>query len=295
MKRFFWYNRRTMLRFLLCMVFCNFLAPIKAQDASGSSSSNIDDSTTTISKVPTSNNSSATADDKAFTSEDRATTYSGNSAAPVSKTSQSTENSKYLEDQFYIGLSYNFLLNKPDAVNQRNLSYGLQGGFIKDIPLNTDRTVALGIGLGYGLYSYYSNLRAIEGDSEVGYEVITEIDSLKRSKVETHTFEVPLEFRWRNSTPSEYKFWRVYTGVKFGYVMGGRSKYISDKANNERSSFYNADIRRFQYGLTFNFGYNTFNLHAYYALNNLFEDGTNLEGQPIEMRPLRIGLIFYIL
>ncbi len=202
---------------------------------------------------------------------------------------------KYLEDQFYIGLTYNFLVGMPEKVNQRNLSYGLQAGIIKDIPINRSRTTAFGVGLGYGVYSYYSNLRAKETSTGLEYTVIADIDSLKRSKIETHMLEMPFEFRWRNSNAKDYKFWRIYAGVKLGYVIGGRSKYISNKTNKERASFYNGDIRRFQYGLTFNFGYNTFNLHAYYALNHLFEDGTSVEGLDIAMKPLRIGLIFYIL
>lgn len=205
------------------------------------------------------------------------------------------QDTSYLEDQFYIGLTYNFLVHKPENVNQRNLSYGLQGGFIKDIPINKSRTIAFGLGLGYGVYSYYSNLRASQMSTRIEYDVITDIESLKRNKVETHMLEIPLEFRWRNSTATNYKFWRIYAGVKLGYVVGGRSKYVSNKMNNERWSFYNSDIRRFHYGLTFNFGYNTFNVHAYYALNGLFNDGTTVEGLDNAMKPLRVGLIFYIL
>ncbi|HET8737101.1 MAG TPA: porin family protein [Pricia sp.] len=200
--------------------------------------------------------------------------------------------SRYLEDQFYIGLTYNFLVDKSESINQRNLSYGLQAGIIKDIPINQNRTTAFGIGVGYGVYSYYSNLRAVETISAVDYNIITDTDSLRRNKVETHMLEVPLQFRWRNSNAVDYKFWRIYAGVKLGYVLGGRSKYVSE---NSKASFYNPDIRKFQYGLTFDFGYNTFNLHAYYALNRLFEGGTTVEGTEIELKPLRIGLIFYIL
>ncbi|MDT7829447.1 porin family protein [Pricia sp. S334] len=199
---------------------------------------------------------------------------------------------KYLEDQFYIGLTYNFLIDIPDNVNQRNLSYGLQAGIIKDIPINEKRTTAFGIGLGYGIYSYYSNLRAIETHDSFEYSVIADVDNLKRNKVETHMLEVPIEFRLRNSNAVDYKFWRLYVGVKLGYVFGGRSKYASQDL---KESFYNHDIRKFQYGLTFNFGYNTFNLHAYYALNGLFEDNTMLGGSELSIRPLRVGLIFYIL
>lgn len=200
--------------------------------------------------------------------------------------------SDYLEDQFYIGMTYNFLLKKPVDVGQRNLSYGLQAGFIKDIPVNADRTVALGIGIGYNVNSYYSNLRAMESGDDVVYDILDGDTDFKRNKVETHLIEVPLEFRWRNSTAASYKFWRVYTGLRFGYVVGGRSKFVSDSAD---FSFYNDDIRQFQYGLTFNFGYNTFNIHLYYALNDLFNDDVLVNGTEISMRPLRIGLIFYIL
>lgn len=199
----------------------------------------------------------------------------------------------YLEDQFYMGITYNFLLQQPDDVNQQSLSYGLQLGFIKDIPINGDRTTALGLGLGYGVYSYYSNLIASESGDSFVYSIDTDTDFV-RNKVETHMLEVPIEFRWRNSTASEYKFWRIYTGIKLGYLIGARSKLISDM-EPKRISFYNTDVNKFQYGITFNVGYNTFNIHAYYALNTLFNDTAMVNGGGIDMKPLRLGLIFYIL
>lgn len=204
-----------------------------------------------------------------------------------------TEDTQYLEDQFYLGITYNFLLNKPTDVSQRNLSYGLQAGFIKDIPLNEERTVSFGIGLGYGGYSYYSNLQALETNGDFSYNVLEDGDSgIKRNKLETHMLEMPIEFRWRNSTVSNYKFWRVYVGARLGYVVGARSKAVFE---NYKDSFYNRDVSDFQYGLTLNFGYNTFNMHIYYALNNLFDGAAMETGEEIELKPLRVGLIFYIL
>ena len=201
--------------------------------------------------------------------------------------------SKYLEDQFYVGLTYNFLLNKPDNVAQSNLSYGLQGGIIKDIPINQRRNLAFGIGLGYAVNSYYSNLKVTETAAGFNYEALEEGTSFKRSKIETHLIEMPIEFRWRNSTAESYKFWRVYTGIKLGYVVGSRSKFVS---NEEKISFYNTDTENFQYGIMINFGYNTFNIHAYYALNDFFEKGTvTVDNNSIDFTPLRIGIIFYIL
>ncbi|MCW5516295.1 PorT family protein [Muriicola sp. Z0-33] len=201
--------------------------------------------------------------------------------------------SKYLEDQFYVGLNYNFLLNKPDNVTQSNLSYGLQGGIIKDIPINARRNIAFGIGLGYSVNSYFTNLQVTETTDGFQYRVLESGTSFKRSKIETHAIEMPIEFRWRNSTADSYKFWRVYTGVKLGYVVGSRSKFVS---MDEKFSFYNTDTVNFQYGIMINLGYNTFNVHAYYALNEFFESGTQtVDNSNIDFTPLRIGIIFYIL
>ncbi len=209
-----------------------------------------------------------------------------------SQIEQDPPDTSYLEDQFYFGITYNFILDKPTDVSQQNLSYGLQAGFIEDIPLNEDRTVAFGIGLGYGVYSYYSNLKAGETSNGFSYRIPIEEENLRRNKIETHLIEMPIEFRWRNSTATSYKFWRIYAGAKLGYVVGARSKAVFEEY---KDSFYNNDVNDFQYGLTFNFGYNTFNLHIYYALNNLFEGARTDAGEDINFKPLRIGLIFYIL
>lgn len=200
--------------------------------------------------------------------------------------------SKYLEDQFYIGMGYNVLLQKPEGAVQRNLSYNLQMGFIKDIPFNQRRNFGIGLGFGYAVNSYYSNIVATKTNGSISYDIM-DVADFNRSKFGTHAVEIPFEIRWRTSTPEEYKFWRIYAGAKFGYVFSGTSRVIYD---NDKVAFTNDDIERFQYGLMINFGYNTWNIHAYYALNPLLKDGTNLQnGDAINTRILRIGVIFYIL
>ena len=202
------------------------------------------------------------------------------------------EENRYFEDQFYLGITYNFVRNKPNDFKQRNLSYGLQGGFIKDVPLNTTGTKAMGLGIGLSINNYYSNLAVRDDSSGLTYVYDSDISNFKRSKLETHLLEFPLEFRWRTSTAKEYKFWRIYAGVKAAYVMGARSKLVT---NDFTDGFFNSDIRKFQYGLTLNVGYNTFNIHVYYSLTDLFEDRAAIGGQSIGFRPLRIGFLFYIL
>ncbi|MEX0314965.1 MAG: porin family protein [Allomuricauda sp.] len=205
---------------------------------------------------------------------------------------EAQSDNKYLEDQFYIGLGFNFLLNKPTDVAQTSLSYNLQTGFIKDIPFNQKRNFGVGLGLGYATNSYYSNIVANRANNTITYQV-GGVDDLIRSKFETHAVEIPFELRWRTSTANDYKFWRIYAGAKLGYVFAGNSRWISE---TESSKFSNDNIETLQYGLMLNFGYNTWNVHAYYSLNPLLKEGGMVEnGEAIDVKVLRIGVIFYIL
>ncbi len=204
---------------------------------------------------------------------------------------------RYFEDQFYTGFTYNFVLNAPAQVNQRNFSYGLQLGFIKDIPVNQKRNVGFGLGFGFGLNTYYTNIKATETQGGINYTIADASLNLKRSKIETYLLEVPFEFRWRDSNPTNYSFWRIYAGIKLGYIVRAKSKAVISQPfdSSITDSFHNTDVQNFQYGLTFNFGYHNFNIHFYYALSNLFNNGVVLDQQTLNITPLRVGFIFYML
>ncbi|NAS32163.1 outer membrane beta-barrel protein [Flavobacteriaceae bacterium R38] len=200
---------------------------------------------------------------------------------------------RYLEDQFYVGVTYNVLLNRPSGVTQNNLPFGIQVGYIKDIPMNSRRNIGLGIGLGYNFNSYFNNLQAIEQGGDIVYQLIDDDTQFNRNKISTHVLELPIEFRWRTSKPDSYRFWRIYSGVRLGYVFANVSKFVSD---TERIRFTNDDVERFQYDLYLSFGYNTWNFYASYALNNLLKDNTlTVDGERIDISTLKIGLIFYLL
>ncbi len=204
---------------------------------------------------------------------------------------------KYLEDQFYVGIGYNFLVNKPEGIIQRNLSYNLQLGIIKDIPMNKQRNFGIGIGLGYATNSYYTNLLALSTDNEVVYRLSDTGESFNRSKIETHALEFPFELRWRTSNPVDYKFWRIYAGFKLEYLFSARSKITADDLSifEGDTSFSNETINLWQYGLTMNFGYNTWNLHLYWALSDFLDNSAQFNSTQLQMNPFRIGIIFYIL
>jgi hypothetical protein len=104
--------------------------------------------------------------------------------------------------------------------------------------------------------------------------------------------EVPLEFRWRTSTYESHKFWRIYGGLKLGYLLYDRSVYQDSQDKLEVTT--NADFNKFQYGAYISSGYNTFNVYAYYGLNPLFKSA-KINNQPLDMNVMNIGVVFYIL
>lgn len=200
----------------------------------------------------------------------------------------------YREDQFYASITYNLLNLKPNDVSQNGFSSGFHLGFIRDMPINERRNVAIGLGLGLSSNSYNQNIAILRSDDKITYNIINESEvNVSKNKFTTYLLEVPLEYRWRTSTTTTYSFWRIYSGFKFGYVFYNSTKYKSDNGNEKLSSV--DDFNKLQYGLTLSVGYGTWNFHVYYGLNSIFDDSAKLDGQSIDMKSLKIGLMFYIL
>ncbi|WP_298493430.1 porin family protein [uncultured Algibacter sp.] len=202
--------------------------------------------------------------------------------------------SLYKEDQFYASVTYNLLGNKPSALNQSGFSLGFHLGMMKDIPINKSRDIAIGIGLGYSANSFNQDfLINKSSDNNFNYSIIEDSGTYTKNKFSIHLIEIPIEFRWRTSTPTDYNFWRIYTGFKFGYVLTNSSKYIGDLGDLKYTNI--KDFNKFQYGLTLSAGYNTWNIFLYYSLNPIFSQDVKINDENIDMNAIKIGLIFYIL
>ena len=149
--------------------------------------------------------------------------------------------SLYREDQFYIGVTYNLLGNKPEKFSQTGFSSGLHLGFIRDMPINKNRNMAIGLGLGYSTNSFNQNLLISEDESgAIIYSILTDNSTYTKNKFSNHLIELPLEFRWRTSTPEDYNFWRIYTGLKFSYMFAGTTKYKGDLGKLRNNADKNA-------------------------------------------------------
>lgn len=213
----------------------------------------------------------------------------------ISQSNDKTELYKnYREDQFYASITYNILNLKPDGLSQSGFSTGFHFGFIRDMPINADRDFALGLGLGLSSNSYNQNLLITEDNKEYLFEIINEDEiNVSQNKFTTYLVELPFEIRWRTSTATDYNFWRIYAGFKVGYVFYNSTKFRSNAGDVKLS---NIDaFNQLQYGLTLSVGYGTWNFHAYYGLNPIFNEESILNGEQLDIASFKVGLMFYIL
>ena len=201
---------------------------------------------------------------------------------------------KYREDQFYVGVTYNIITDVPGGVATRGLSGGINFGYLRDMPINDQRNIAIALGAGLSFDQYGQTLFIGElPDETTVFDVIDDDTDLDVNRFSTATVEVPIEFRWRSSTAESYKFWRVYAGLRLGYTYYYRSVY--KQAGVEVNQTDIPEFEPFRTNITLSFGYNTFNLYALYSINPFFTDATTVDGQVLDFRTIKVGLIFYIL
>jgi hypothetical protein len=212
----------------------------------------------------------------------------------VEEESVAVVDSLYKEDQFYIGVTYNLLAYKPKGSSQNGFSSGLHFGFTKDMPVNKQRNIAIGVGLGLSFNSFNQNILISEVDGSTSFSILNEAETpFSKNKFSMHLIELPIEFRWRTSTAKDYKFWRIYAGFKLGYSFVNNSKFVG---NTTKIKLNNIDrFNRFQYGISLSAGYNTWNFYAYYALNPIFDKNSKIDNTVIDAKALKVGLMFYIL
>jgi len=201
--------------------------------------------------------------------------------------------SLYREDQFYLNFTFNKLQNLK-GLRQNKFSSGFSVGFLRDMPLNKSRTFALALGLGYSLNIINDNLYISKpyGGEINNYEFISSDVYYDKNKLSLHYIDLPLEIRWRSSTPESHIFWRIYTGFKLSYLVSDQYKFVNDIQTIIYKN--NPDFNKMQYGCYLAAGRNTWNTYVYYGLNPIFKSAF-INGENIKMNTINLGLQFYIL
>lgn len=203
--------------------------------------------------------------------------------------------SLYREDQFYIGLSFNLINNEPDAFTQNGFSGGLHLGFIRDMPINKRRNRAIGVGIGLSTNTYNTNLLiSQETNQEIVYQILDDNAQVTTNRFNTNIVEIPIQYRWRTSTATNDSFWRIYTGVKLGYVFHHRARFVSDEAKFNITDI--PQLNRLRYAATLTLGNGSFNAFVQYNLNTLFDNNAvTVNGEFVNLQPIKFGIEFYLL
>lgn len=207
---------------------------------------------------------------------------------------ETSVDSLYREDQFYLGFTYNVLANTPQGVRVRGLSGGIQGGFLRDMPINKRRNVAIAVGMGL-VYDQFGHNFFI-GKDESGnaiFRVLGEGITYDQNRFGMAMVELPIEFRWRTSTPTEYRFWRVYAGGKLGYAYYYKSTFRQPDNKVVVTDF--SEFKPWRMTATLGVGYSTFNFFASYNFNPFFEGTRTEDDQPVDFGAWKFGIMFYIL
>lgn len=218
-------------------------------------------------------------------------------AQEINEYSGGVVDSLYREDQIYAGFTFHILSGLPADVTQKGFSGGFHTGFIRDFPLNKRRNIAIGTGFGWSVNTYGQELFIGEDAEEntIFRDLNARDIEYDTNRFTTQLVEVPLEFRWRTSTPETYRFWRIYTGLRLGYVYHFKSNFKQE--GNQVIQTDVPELEKFRLGTTFTFGYNTFNFHFYYSLNPFFKDANldELNQAEVGITTFKVGLMFYIL
>lgn len=194
----------------------------------------------------------------------------------------------YREDQFYIGLTHSIFMNTNDDFSQQSVSLGSSFGFLRDFPINQQRTLSIAPGLGFALYNFKHNAALINPT----LNDITIDKHFEKNVQKASYLEIPVEIRWRTSKVHSHKFWRVYTGIKYSYLLSSASKYEGYFGKIEHKK--NPLLSKSNIGIYVSAGFNTWNFYAYYGFTPLYKKGT-LNQDTNRLNILNLGLMFYIL
>lgn len=193
------------------------------------------------------------------------------------------------KDRLILEFNWNYWLNTPDSFNIQGKSRGFNFYFFYDIALGTDNfSLAPGFGLGNSniFHESFLQVNTDENDDLFGTtEVIPFADTLdyKKNKISLTYFEIPVELRFRTNPNNRGKRFKIAAGFKAGLGLNYHTKYIG---TDTRATALPGDtefvkykehrvknIESFRYGVTGRIGYGNINLHAFYGLSNVFEDG----------------------
>ena len=195
--------------------------------------------------------------------------------------------SKFREDQLYIGVAYPYFSTAPETLIQNKLSYAFSLGFVRDMPINKKRTLAIGLGIGWNISKWFTNTQFSVSTNRISAKTI--LVDYQQNFLTMQSLEIPLEVRWRNTTATKHAFWRIHAGVSLHIPLSAKTLFTS--INGVDNHDFLPTNRTFLRG-NVHFGFNTWNISIAHDIEGwAVSDSPNGE---FDIKSTKIGLIFYL-
>lgn len=196
----------------------------------------------------------------------------------------------YREDQVYIDLNFSLQPNNINDFKQNGFSRSVHLGVLRDYPISKIGDKAIAVGMGYGFVRLVNNINVEKSQQTYLYDIPVAQRAL-RNVFSYHQLQLPVELRWRTSSPSEYAFWRVYLDYRLSYQFGAQYKPFFGRKFPLKNQ-----LNELQHNVGISLGFNTWNLRFDYSLTPLLKgDIRSINNKRLTLFPLQIGLIFYLL
>ncbi|MEZ5010056.1 MAG: porin family protein [Chitinophagales bacterium] len=209
----------------------------------------------------------------------------------LSKAKETVNNAK---DRLVFEFNTGVLLNDGDnGFSPKGFQRGMNIYFMYDVVIKNS-PVSIAPGIGVGSDNWYHNSQVIFTDTFTSFVPFTDSFSYKKSKLGLTYIDVPIELRFRGKPNSKNNWqWKLAAGFKIGFLIHSKWKYKGEdfRVNPQAAQpqdgqvklkeFGVPNLEKLRYGVTARGGYGPFNLHMYYSLSSLFQDGKGIELQPI--------------
>ena len=138
------------------------------------------------------------------------------------------------------------------------------------------------IGVGYTGHNFYMKDAYLARPYNDVTEFVQVPYDYERSKINTNYIDIPLEVSFK--IKDQFK---VSAGFKFGILAMGKSKYVGELLNDDKTLRLKANrinnLEKYVYSMTMRVAYKSVHIFAAYQFSNTFKSGFGPEIKPISI------------
>jgi hypothetical protein len=185
--------------------------------------------------------------------------------------------------RFSIGLDLytDIWLREPPNIDTRAINQGVSAFGMYNYPFGeSNLSIAVGVGVGFHNMFTKGMIEDIKADT-ITFVAIPDSIDYKKYKLGLSYFDIPLEIRLKTD-----KKFRFAIGFKVGFLMDAKTKYKGDRDDGEQVILKEKQVDNlfnYRFGPTIRFGYDWFNVYAYYQVTKVFEPGRGPESYPLSI------------